>query len=160
MNNTLVQNSSIIVDNNIAIEIPSVTGHVQIIIPTVATVTNLLDLNTMSNTLRYSPGGYNIVGSNGTKYGLIILELEPNSTYYLKIQSGYTGGLFNVEPVKNSKTTSTYNLNGSGAGTHEIITTSDYYWLALNIATTDTSNESIQLTPTSAWQSALLYKNE
>ena len=160
MNNILLEDSVTIVNNQISIEIPSVTGHLQITIPTMATVTNLLNLDTMSNALRYSPGGYNITGSNGTKYGLFTIMLEPNSTYYLKISSGYTGGLFNTEPIKGAKTTESYNLKGPGAGTHEIITTSDYYWLALNIATTNTSDENTILIPTDAWNGALLYKNE
>jgi hypothetical protein len=158
MNGLLLNNVTTIVSNQIAIEIPVVTGPVVITVLTEATIHNLLDLSTMSSTLRYSPGGYNIVGSNGTKYGLFIIQLEPNSTYNLKISSGYTGGLFNAKPVKGSKTTEAYNLNGGGAATHVITTSTDYYWLALNIATNEASNESTALTPTTVWQNAFLYK--
>ena len=160
MNNEVLSNAVTVANNVIAIEIPVVTGHVTISVPTVATVTNLLDLSTMSSALRYSPGGYSIVGSNGTKYGLAIVELEPNSTYNLKISSAYTGGLFAAEPVKGSKTTEEYNLHGQSAGTHVITTTASNYWIALNVATTDTSDEVTALTPTDAWQNALLYKVE
>ena len=158
MNNEVLSNAVTVANNIIVIEIPAVTGHVTISVPTVTTITNLLDLSAMYSALRYSPGNYSIVGSNATKYGLATVELEPNSTYNLKISSGYTGGLFAVEPVKGSKTTEEYNLNGQGAGTHVITTTDSNYWLALNIATIDTSDEVTALTPTDAWQNALLYK--
>lgn len=159
MNNTLLTNAVTISTNSIAIDIPQVTGHIVIDIPTVASKINLLNLDNMSHALRYSPGGYNIVGNNGTKYGLYAIELEPNSTYELKISSGYTGGLFSAEPKSGSKTEATYNLNGSGAGTHVITTTSDRYWLALNVATVETADGGTTiLTPNTAWQSALLYK--
>lgn len=149
-----------VADNKVAVEIAEVTGPVIINIPTKTSVVNLIDLSTMSSLLRYSPGGYNIVGSNGTKYGLLVIRLKPSTTYNLKISSGYTGGLFNTEPVRNSKTTVDYNLNGSGAGTHVITTTADHYWIAFNIATTDTSNESTPLIPNTAWQNAILWEVE
>lgn len=160
MNGVLLENVTTITASQIAIEIPVVTGPVIITVLTEAIADNLLDLSAMSNSLRYSPGGYNIVGSNGTKYGLFVIQLEPNSTYNLKISSGYTGGLFNAKPVKGSKTTEVYNLNGGGAGTHVITTSTDYYWLALNIATTNTSDESTVLIPNTAWENAFLYKVE
>lgn len=158
MNGLALDGVTTIVGNQIAIEISIVTGPIVVTVLTEASILNLLDLSTMSNSLRYSPGGYNIVGNNGTKYGLFTIQLEPNTTYNLKISSGYTGGLFNKEPVKGAKTTQTYNLKGGGAGTHVITTSTDYYWLALNIATTNTSDESTVLIPNAAWEGAFLYK--
>lgn len=160
MNGELLSDAITIADNNIAIDIPAVTGPVVINIPTAKMATNLLDLTTMSSSLRYSPGGYNIVGSNGTKYGLFVIELEPNSTYYLKINSGYTGGLFSAKPVKGSKTTVDYHLNAGSKGTHTITTTATHYWAAFNIVTVETSDEVTPLTPAEVWQSAFLYKAE
>jgi hypothetical protein len=149
-----------IADNKVAIEIAEVTGPVIINIPTKTSVVNLIDYSTMSSTLRYSPGGYNIVGSSGTKYGLLVIRLKPNTTYNLKISSGYTGGLFNTEPIKGTKTTADYGLNASGSGTHVITTTADYYWIAINVATNETSNESTTLTPNTIWQNAILWEVE
>lgn len=160
MGNTILTNAITIVENVIAIDIPSVTGTVYINIPTQTSAINLLNLDKMSSALRYSPGAYNIVGSNGTKYGLYTVLLKPSTTYELKINSGYTGGLFSTEPVKNAKTTVEYNLNGSGAATHTITTTDTHYWLALNIATIDVSDENTPLTPNAAWESAALYEKQ
>ena len=160
MNGELLSNAITIVNNNIAIDIPEVTGTLVISIPTVKTATNLIDISTMSSALRYSPGAYNIVGASGTKYGLLTIELEPNSTYYLKLDSGYTGGLFSTEPVKGAKTTVDYNLNATGKGTHTITTDATHYWIAFNIATIDVSDEITPLTPTNAWLTAFLYKAE
>ena len=144
----LLSDAVTISENTIVVEISKVTGPVVINIPTVATIVNLLDLSTMSSSLRYSPGNYTIVGSSATKYGLFTKQLEPSSTYYLKIDSGYTGGLFVTEPIKGEKTTQELNIAASGKGTHTINTTADACWIALNIATT------------AVWQSALLYKAE
>ncbi len=162
MDGVLLSNAVTVTENIINVEITSVTGHVVINVPTVISATNLLDLTTMSNSLRYSPGGYNIVGSSGTKYGLFVIQLDPTSTYHLKLSSGYTGGLFASEPMAGSKTTSEYNLNGAAAtGVHIITPTADAYWLALNIPTNEVSDGgTTTLTPNDVWQSAVLYKVE
>lgn len=160
MGGTTLSNVITVIGNIIAIEIGEVTGHVIINIPTKTSIVNLLDYSTMSSTLRYSPGGYNIVGSNGTKYGLLTIKLKPNTTYILKMTSGATGGLFNTEPVKGTKTSADYNINTGAAGTHTITTTSDYYWIAFNITTNETSDESTPLTPNTAWQNAIFYEAE
>ena len=147
--------------NTIVVEIASVTGPVMIEVPTVATVVNLIDLSTMSHALRYSPGGYSITGNNGTKYGLLTIQLKPSTNYKIKITSGVTGGLFKVEPVNGAKTDASLALAISGQGTWDIITTADAYWLAMNIATDNTADGgTTQLIPNQHWQNAILWEVE
>ena len=159
MDGVLLDNVVTISNNNIVIEITSVTGPVEINVSTVATVINLLDLNTMSHALRYSPGGYNITANNGTKYGLLTLQLKPSTNYKIKITSGVTGALFKIEPINGAKTESSLALAISGQGTHDIVTTTDAYWLALNIATDNTADGgTTQLIPNQHWQNAILWE--
>ena len=62
---------------------------------------NLLDVNKIDHTLRYSPGTGGIVDNGGTKYGLFVCKLKPNSTYILSYCVGGFG-LFAEEPKKGS----------------------------------------------------------
>ena len=159
MDGVALSDVATISDNTIAIEISSVTGPVEIIVPTTATIVNILDLSTMSHALRYSPGGYNITGNHGTKYGLLTIQLKPSTNYKIKITSGVTGALFKTEPISGAKTESSLALSISGQGTHDIVTTADAYWLALNIATDNTADGgTTQLIPNNHWKNALLWE--
>ena len=62
---------------------------------------NLLDVNKINHTLRYSPASGSIVDNGETKYGLFICKLKPNSTYILSYGVGGFG-LYTEEPKKGS----------------------------------------------------------
>lgn len=123
---------------------------------------NLIDLNQMSQTLRYSPAQNSIVKNTNTAYGLLTIVLEPNSTYTLKVKGGVTGALYNLPPElgMTGETLITWSGTSTSDGTEYTIETgpSDY-WLALNVATNEKADGATVLTPTDAWKNATLHKH-
>ena len=127
----------------------------------ISSMPNLINLDQMSQTLRYSPAQTSIVQNKGTAFGLLSIELEPNSTYTLTVKGGVTGALYNLPPelgvaaetiITWSGTTTTYGTE------YTIVTGPTDYWLALNVVTNEKADGATVLTATSAWKEAALYK--
>ena len=145
---------------NGSINIASVTGPIVITIISEEVARNYIDFNNMHWGIRYSPGGGNIVGASGTKYGLMVIpDLEAGATYELKLPgASFTGAFFDHIPTSGSKQSAAFE-GAYGSGTFTVPDVPNTI-LALNIATVEAApdNTPVELTPTAAWQQATLYK--
>ena len=145
---------------NGSINIASVTGPIVITIISEEVARNYVDFNNMAWGIRYSPGGGNIVGAAGTKYGLLIVpDLEAGATYELSLPgASSTGAFFDHIPVSGSKQVEAY--PGAYGKITFTVPEAPNTILALNVATVETAadNSATPLTPSAAWQQATLYK--
>ena len=74
---------------------------------------NLINFEDLQPGNRFSPGGENIVTSNGTVYSLLVLKLVPNSTYIVSTNIGGAGLFYNL-PERGSIASETLAPNNAG----------------------------------------------
>ena len=117
---------------------------------------NLLSIDKIDHTLRYSPGTGGIVDSSGTKYSLFICKLKPNTTYTL---SYYVGGfgLFTSQPIKSAIATYKFDSGYSSI----TFNTNECQWIAANVQMVNTNTaETTENVPVDAWLQASLLQLE
>lgn len=115
-------------------------------------IVNLLSVDKLDHSLRYSPGTGGIVSSSGTKYSLFVCKLKPNTTYTLTHCIGGFG-LFASQPATN--TVATYKFESSYSPV--TFDTKECSWIAANTQMVNTNTaETTENTPVEAWLNASL----